>query len=66
MKKISELKKKVSVLNREEMKNLVGGICASMVSAVMIHLREGDANDNAQADVIQGMLESGSLVPEDC
>ncbi len=68
---IRNLKQNATVLDRNEMKSLTGGqypICASKVEEVMIYLRgTGDENDNRQADVIQGMLESGELpVDPDC
>ncbi len=61
---IRNLKQNATVLDRNQMKSLTGGICASMVSKVMYKLRHGSKNDDRQADVIQGMLEDGTLQPD--
>ncbi len=61
---IRSLKQKATVLDRNQMKSLTGGICASMVSKVMYKLRHGSENDDKQADVIEGMLNDGTLKPD--
>ncbi len=64
---IRNLQQKGTVLDRNQMKSLTGGMCASTFRSIMIYLRHGDKNQEAQADVIQGMVDDGTIVLDyDC
>ncbi len=58
---IRNLKQNATVLDRNQMKSLTGGICASMVSRVLDKLDDGKPNEQAQANLIRAMIKEGSI-----